>query len=59
MLKWAVAECERRQLKDTMENLRLVLGDALFLVRIPTMTLEEFANGPAQHKILTIKGKDG
>lgn len=30
-----------------------VLGNALYLVRIPTMSLEEFANGAAQLGILT------
>ncbi|XP_031349878.1 BTB/POZ domain-containing protein 6 isoform X2 [Photinus pyralis] len=52
-LNWATAECLRRDLDPTPSNKRYVLGNALYLVRIPTMTLEEFANGAAQMGILT------
>lgn len=52
-LSWAAAECGRRELEPTPHNRRSVLGSALYLVRIPTMTLEEFANGAAQMGILT------
>lgn len=35
------------------DNKRAVLGTALFLVRLPTMSLEDFANSAAQLGVLT------
>uniref|UniRef100_A0A8C9I329 BTB domain containing 6 n=2 Tax=Piliocolobus tephrosceles TaxID=591936 RepID=A0A8C9I329_9PRIM len=55
VLNWAEAECKRQGLPVTPRNKRHVLGRALYLVRIPTMTLEEFANGAAQSDILTLE----
>uniref|UniRef100_A0A4X1TY35 BTB domain containing 6 n=1 Tax=Sus scrofa TaxID=9823 RepID=A0A4X1TY35_PIG len=55
VLSWAEAECKRQGLPATPRNKRHVLGPALYLVRIPTMTLEEFANGAAQSDILTLE----
>lgn len=55
VLNWAEAECRRQGLPLTPRNKRHVLGPALYLVRIPTMTLEEFANGAAQSDILTLE----
>lgn len=52
-LNWAQAECVRRDIDPTPQNKRAMLGNAIYLVRIPTMTLEEFANGAAQQGILT------
>lgn len=52
-LNWAAAECQRREIDPTPQNKRGMLGNALYLIRIPTMTLEEFANGAAQLGILT------
>lgn len=54
-LNWAQAECMRRELEPTAHNKRLVLGNALYLVRIPTMSLDEFANSAAQLGILTLQ----
>uniref|UniRef100_T1IIE9 BTB domain-containing protein n=1 Tax=Strigamia maritima TaxID=126957 RepID=T1IIE9_STRMM len=54
-LNWAAAECFRRDLEPTSENKRQVLGRALYMIRIPAMTLEEFANGAAQSGILTLQ----
>ncbi|KAJ6218230.1 hypothetical protein RDWZM_009387 [Blomia tropicalis] len=54
-LKWALAECERQKLKISLENQRAVLKDIMFLVRIPTLTIKEFSDGPAQSSILTLK----
>lgn len=42
-----------REIEPTPQNKRAVLGNALYMIRIPTMTLEEFANGAAQKGILT------
>ncbi|XP_054986526.1 BTB/POZ domain-containing protein 6 [Sorex araneus] len=55
VLSWAEAECKRQGLPATPQNKRHVLGPALYRVRIPTMTLEEFANGAAQSDILTLE----
>ncbi|XP_077299891.1 BTB/POZ domain containing protein 3 lute isoform X2 [Arctopsyche grandis] len=54
-LNWAQAECIRRDIEPTPTNKRVMLGNAIYLVRIPTMTLEEFANGAAQQGILTLQ----
>ncbi|XP_069116320.1 BTB/POZ domain-containing protein 6-B-like [Argopecten irradians] len=53
--RWADSECRRCEIEPTSENKRKVLGDALFLIRIPTMKLNEYANGPAQSGILTLQ----
>ncbi|TNM85649.1 hypothetical protein fugu_007920 [Takifugu bimaculatus] len=53
-LNWAEAECQRQDLTPTIENKRLVLGKAIYLIRIPTMALEDFANGAAQSGMLTL-----
>ncbi|KAF7644009.1 hypothetical protein LDENG_00229520 [Lucifuga dentata] len=55
VMNWATAECKRQGLGPTTRNKRDVLGKALFLVRVPSMTLEEFANGAAQSDILTLE----
>lgn len=52
-LNWAKAECSRKELELTPQNMRSVLGNALYLVRIPTMSLDEFANIAAQMGIFT------
>jgi len=54
-LQWAAAECKRRGLEVNSTNCRTVLGDALFLIRLPTMALEDFANDAAQSGILTLQ----
>lgn len=53
--KWAEAECNRSNLEPTPENKRKVLGDALYLIRMPSMGLDEYANGPSQSGILTLQ----
>ncbi|XP_065077009.1 BTB/POZ domain-containing protein 6-B isoform X2 [Ochlerotatus camptorhynchus] len=52
-LNWAHAACTKIDIEPTSNNKRQVLGPALYLVRIPTMSLEEFANRVAQLGILT------
>ena len=54
LLRWASSECLRQEQEDTPENQRKVIGDLIFLVRFPCMTLDEFADGPAQSKVLTL-----
>lgn len=54
--RWAEAECRRRDMDSAQQsNRRLVLQDALYHVRIPTMPLEEFANTVAQSGLLTLQ----
>lgn len=52
-LKWAEAECGRRNLPISRVNVRNVLGNALYHIRFPAMTIYEFANGPAKMGLLT------
>ncbi|XP_037950890.1 BTB/POZ domain-containing protein 6 isoform X2 [Teleopsis dalmanni] len=54
-LNWALNACQKMTVDNTSQNKRNVLGQALHLIRIPTMTLEEFANGVAQTGILTLQ----
>uniref|UniRef100_H2Z3Z8 BTB domain-containing protein n=1 Tax=Ciona savignyi TaxID=51511 RepID=H2Z3Z8_CIOSA len=51
--RWAEAECLRKDVEPSGINKREMLGDALFLIRIPTMLLQEFADGPAMSDLLT------
>ncbi|KAK3737929.1 hypothetical protein RRG08_028553 [Elysia crispata] len=53
--RWAKAECGRQSLETTAFNQRQVLGSCLNMVRFPAMSLEEFANGPAQSNVLTLQ----
>ncbi len=55
ILGWADAECRRQGLNPTSQNQRSVLGKALHFVRLPSMTLQEFADGAAQSNILTLE----
>ncbi len=52
--KWADAECARQDLVATPEKKRYVLGKALYLIRVPTMPVKEFANSVAKSGILTL-----
>lgn len=54
-LDWAKMECSRRNIEPTPDNQRKILDKAIFLLRIPTMTIEEFANGPAQSGLLSLQ----
>lgn len=53
-MKWARKECERKDLEFNSKNERSVLRDAIYLIRVPSMSLDEFANGPAQCGIFTL-----
>ncbi|ODM90216.1 BTB/POZ domain-containing protein 3 [Orchesella cincta] len=54
-MTWSNAECERREINVTAENLRAALGSALSLIRVPTMELKEFADGPAQTGLYSLQ----
>ena len=51
-LKWAESRC--KQLKRTMDgaNVRKVLGDSLFLIRFPTMTIDDINDAIIPQDIL-------
>lgn len=55
ILKWAESECIRKNLQVNTENKRQILGDAVYLLRFPLMTIEEFAMTAAQSGLLTDK----
>uniref|UniRef100_A0A914ERA5 BTB domain-containing protein n=1 Tax=Acrobeloides nanus TaxID=290746 RepID=A0A914ERA5_9BILA len=43
IVRWATEECRRKRLEPTPDNKRLVLNNAINLIRFPLMGLEEFA----------------
>ena len=51
--RWAEAECTRQWRDVNPEQCREVLGHALYLLRFPAMTLNEFANTAGQSGILS------
>ena len=51
--RWAEAECTRQGRDTSPQQCREVLGDALYLLRLPTMTASEFANGAGQSGLLS------
>ena len=51
--RWAEAECTRQGRDVDSEQCREVLRDALYLLRLPTMSLNEFANGALQSGVLS------
>ncbi|PAV82510.1 hypothetical protein WR25_19768 [Diploscapter pachys] len=53
MVRWASEECRRKGLDVNPNNKREALGRALNLIRYPLMTVEEFAQGPAQSGLLS------
>merc|ERR1719219_2168093 len=52
MDRWAGRECERRGIKKIGDTKRVVLGDAVYLIRYLSLSAAEFAAGPAQSGIL-------
>ena len=51
--RWAKAECIRQGRDASPQQCREVLGDALYLLRFPTMTLDDFANGAGRSELLS------
>ena len=51
--RWAEAECLRQTLEPSGPNKRSVLGDCLFLIRIPTMMHSDLVNIVSPTNILT------
>lgn len=54
-LNWAHSTCLKKDVDPSPQNKRMILGNSLFLIRIPTMTLEQYANRVAQLGILTLE----
>ena len=52
---WAKAQCQRQEMETDAKNLRKVLREVLYKIRIPTMKLDEFANHVAQSGLLTLQ----
>lgn len=46
--RWAEIACLRRGESSTAQAQRAVLGEAIYSLRFPLMTPEEFANGPGE-----------
>ncbi|KAH7713470.1 hypothetical protein AAVH_19163 [Aphelenchoides avenae] len=57
VIKWARALLKRDSKRRTHLAIRAVLGEALFLVRFPTMHLQEFNDGPAKENVLLAEEK--
>ncbi|RWS28976.1 hypothetical protein B4U80_10070 [Leptotrombidium deliense] len=52
VILWSCKECERRGIDITADNQRKVLGEALYHIRFPLMTGEEFAFYVVNQRIL-------
>ncbi|KAH7713471.1 BTB/POZ domain-containing protein 2-like protein [Aphelenchoides avenae] len=55
--EWARAQVKRARKRRTHEGIREALGEALFLIRFPTMHPQEFKDGPAKDNILSAEEK--
>jgi BTB/POZ domain-containing protein 1/2 len=55
VLRWLNAECERRGIDPSSSNKREILGHALYSIRFPLITVEEFADFVASSEILEEK----
>ena len=53
--QWAEAECLRQGRDPSPQQCREVLGDALYLIRFPTMTPGDFADGAGQSGLLSVQ----
>jgi len=52
---WARAECARREEEPTPERTRAILGPAMRSIRFPCMSVQEFADCPAQCGMLSLQ----
>ena len=53
VLKWSSAQCAKSGVEATGENRRAVIGDALYEIRFPTMSQEEFGQNVSRSRVLT------
>lgn len=56
-IAWACEECRKRGLEINPESQRLVLGEAFYLLHIPCMSLQEFANTVSKTGLLSSEEK--
>ena len=49
---WAKKKLEREETEVTPDNIKVTLDEMLYLVRFPTMTVDEFANRVLPHNLL-------
>lgn len=54
-LNWAKAEASRRNVPDSPEKLREILGPTLNMIRFPAMSVQDFADEVVHSKILTLE----
>ena len=52
-IRWAEAECVRQRRDASPQQCREILGDLLYLIRFPTMTVDDFVNGAGRSEILS------
>ncbi|KAH7732300.1 BTB/POZ domain containing protein [Aphelenchoides avenae] len=52
-IAWAKSQLAREKKPGNSEDIRRVLWRAIYKIRFPTMTMQEFARGPAQGGVLT------
>ena len=66
-VSWAVAECQRRGIEvggkevsksERSKKCREVLESALYLIRFPAMTVQEFADTVATSGLLTLQVRE-
>ncbi|CAL8141966.1 unnamed protein product [Orchesella dallaii] len=55
LMQWANVECGRHTLRSTPKQLRMVIKDALYLIRFPLMSLDEFNTDVVSKQILNEK----
>ena len=53
-IRWAKAECGRHGRDTSPQQCREVLGEALYLLRFPTMTRGDFADGAGKSGLLNV-----
>ncbi|KAK2192994.1 hypothetical protein NP493_19g13007 [Ridgeia piscesae] len=56
-LRWAQSECKRHNKDTCPRNKRKILGDAIYLIHFPSMSLKEFSRVVARSGILTAEEK--
>ncbi|XP_063225802.1 BTB/POZ domain-containing protein 2-like isoform X2 [Bacillus rossius redtenbacheri] len=57
VMRWSTAQCTKRELEITQENLRSVAGESINMVRFLSMTQGEFESSPMLSSILSAEEK--
>lgn len=53
VIAWAKHQCTKNDHKPTAENVRAALGEVLYAIRFPLMSMEEFFDKPVHDDYLT------